>query len=488
MIEQPYSYQRRELAEPDWRRFPGWAGVTAAEWESAQWQRAHCVKNIRQLREVTGGGLSEEFFADLERDQRERATMSMLLPPQMLNTMAPRTAPDDPEFTGEFYRDPVRRYMIPVFSDRRTDWPSHPYASRDSLHEAEMWAVEGLTHRYPTKVLAELLPTCPQYCGHCTRMDLVGNPTPVVIKHKFGLTRDDRLTAMLDYLRATPGVRDVVVSGGDVANLPWPRLEGFVAALLELPSIRDIRLASKALMGLPQHWLSDEVRAGMERLATTARQRGVNIAIHTHVNSARSVTPLVAKATRAMLDTGIRDVRNQGVLLRGVNDSQAELLDLCFALLDEASIMPYYFYMCDMIPGSEHWRVSLAQAQDLQHKIMGYLPGFATPRVVCDVPYVGKRWVHQVARYDTRLGISYWTKNYRTGVEEGDDLALTREYPYYDPIYTLGPEGQDWWRRRHAPEPAPAAPAGARGEQRRGVSVDDDTTPAQGRQRANLPG
>ncbi len=96
-----------------------------------------------------------------------------------------------------------------------------------------MWAVEGLTHRYPTKVLAEVLPTCPQYCGHCTRMDLVGNPTPVIDKHKFGLARDDRLGAMIAYLRATPGVRDVVVSGGDVANLPWPRLEAFVADLLE---------------------------------------------------------------------------------------------------------------------------------------------------------------------------------------------------------------------------------------------------------------
>jgi L-lysine 2,3-aminomutase len=85
-----------------------------------------------------------------------------------------------------------------------------------------MWAVEGLTHRYPTKVLAEVLPTCPQYCGHCTRMDLVGNPTPVTGKHKFALAREDRLGAMLAYLRRTPGVRDVVVSGGDVANLPWP--------------------------------------------------------------------------------------------------------------------------------------------------------------------------------------------------------------------------------------------------------------------------
>ena len=446
MVSQPYVYRRQELAEPDWRRFPGWAAVPAADWESAQWQRAHCVKNARQLRQVTGAGLDEGFFEDLERDQRERATMSMLIPPQMLNTMVPSGSPDQPGFTEAFYADPVRRYMIPAFSDRRPDWPSHPYAQRDSLHEAEMWAVEGLTHRYPTKVLAELLPTCPQYCGHCTRMDLVGNPTAQAGKHKFAMARDDRLGAMLDYLRRTPGVRDVVVSGGDVANLPWPRLEGFVSALLQIDSIRDIRLASKALMGLPQHWLSDEVRAGMARLSGTARARGVNIAIHTHVNAAQSVTPLVGRAAAAMLEAGVRDVRNQGVLLRGVNDSAGALLDLCFALLDGASITPYYFYMCDMIPGSEHWRLSLAEAQALQHAIMGYLPGFATPRVVCDVPYVGKRWVHQVARYDTERGISYWTKNYHTAIETDDELALSREHPYYDPIYLLPEAGQAWWR------------------------------------------
>jgi lysine 2,3-aminomutase len=150
-------------------------------------------------------------------------------------------------------------------------------------------------------------------------------------------------------------------------------------------------------------------------------------------------------------------VRNQGVLLRGTNDSAAALLDLCFALLDGAGIMPYYFYMCDMIPGSEHWRLTLAEGQALQEEIMGYLPGFATPRVVCDVPYVGKRWVHQVARYDNDRGISYWTKNYRTAIEADDELALTREYPYYDPIYMLPEPGQAWWRaQRSRPRPAEA--------------------------------
>ncbi|RYE81254.1 MAG: lysine 2,3-aminomutase [Myxococcales bacterium] len=440
---QPYPYRKVELAEPDWTRLPGWRDVSVEQWRSAQWQRSHCIKNVRQLRELMGDLLEDRFYDDLERDQRERATMSMLVPPQMMNTMVPVI---DGSFTEAFYADPVRRYMIPVFSDRRTDWPSHPHATRDSLHEHDMWAAEGLTHRYPTKVLAELLPTCPQYCGHCTRMDLVGNSTPVIEKLKFTAKPVDRLDAMLDYLRRSPEVRDVVVSGGDVANMPIARLEDFLTQLLEIDNIRDIRLATKALMALPQHWLQPEVVDGVGRVASLARERGVSLAIHTHVNHANSVTPLVAEATRAMFDAGVRDVRNQGVLMEGVNADPHDLLDLCFALLDGAQVMPYYFYMCDLIPFSEHWRVSVAKAQELQHHIMGYLPGFATPRIVCDVPFVGKRWVHQLSSYDVERGISYWTKNYRTSIESTDAEALTRGYEYYDPIHTLPEAGQAWWR------------------------------------------
>ncbi|MBD8869540.1 KamA family radical SAM protein [Nocardioides donggukensis] len=448
---QPYRYTRPALVEPDWTRFPGWQGVTAEDWASVQWQRAHCVKSVRQLRALMGDLLDEGFYADLERDQAERATMSMLIPPQMMNTMVPALTPGGPgSLTEAFYADPVRRYMIPVFSDRRTDWPSHPHATRDSLHEHDMWVAEGLTHRYPTKVLAELLPTCPQYCGHCTRMDLVGNSTAVVDKLKFAGKPTDRISDMLDYLRRTPSVRDVVVSGGDVANMPWPRLEDFLTRVLEVENVRDIRLATKALIGLPQHWLQDEVRSGVERVARLARDRGVSLAIHTHANHAISITPIVAEASRAMLEAGVRDVRNQGVLLDGVNADPDALLDLCFALLDGAQVMPYYFYMCDMIPFSEHWRVSVGDAQRLQHHLMGYLPGFATPRIVCDVPFVGKRWVHQLAEYDTVLGISGWTKNYRTSIEADDADALDRTYQYYDPIHTLPPEGQEWWARNVA--------------------------------------
>ena len=268
-----------------------------------------------------------------------------------------------------------------------------------------MWVVEGLTHRYPTKVLAELLSTCPQYCGHCTRMDLVGNDVPQVDKLKFTVPQKDRHEQILDYLRRTPAVRDVVVSGGDIANLHITQLEPFVDALLDIPNIRDIRLASKGLIGIPQHFLQDDVLQGLERLAKKAFERGVDLALHCHANHAEQITPLVGRAVQRLLELGFRDVRNQGVLLRGrERHAAADLVELCFMLLDHAKIMPYYFYMCDMIPNAEHWRLGVFEAQQLQHDIMGYLPGFATPRIVCDVPFVGKRWVHQVADYDRERG------------------------------------------------------------------------------------
>ncbi len=440
-LRQPYKYPpQRDFVEPDWRRLPGFRNVTEQEWRTAVWQRKHTVKNLRELGEVFGELIPDSLMKGIEKDQKLRATMSLLVPPQMLNTMIEK----------DLWNDPIRRYMLPAFEDRHSEWPSHPKATRDSLHESDMWVVEGLTHRYPTKVLAEMLSTCPQYCGHCTRMDLVGNSVPMVEKHKFSIAQKDRYAAMLEYLRSNPAVRDVVVSGGDIANAPINVLENFVSSLLDIPNIRDIRLATKGLMGIPQHFLQDEVLKALERIAKKAREKEVDIAIHTHVNHANSITPLLREVTLKLLDMGYRDVRNQGVLLRGINTTSEDLLDLCFTLLDKAHIMPYYFYMCDMIPSSEHWRIAVHEAQQLQHDIMGYLPGFATARIVCDVPFVGKRWVPQAKKYDRERGISYWTKNYRT-VMEADELdVLTRMYEYYDPVDTLPESGQEYWREVQA--------------------------------------
>jgi lysine 2,3-aminomutase len=425
----------KDFVEPDWRRLPGFRDVTEEQWHDARWQRRRSVKDARGLKEVFGAFLDDALADDIARDQDERATMSMLVTPQMLNTM------DERDLRG----DPVRVYMAPAFSERHPRWPSHPFAERDSLRERDMWVVEGLTHRYPTKVLAELVQTCPQYCGHCTRMDLVGRSTPRVEKYRMGGRYRDRSHAMLDYLRAHPEVRDVVVSGGDIANVPVARLEEFVGALVDIPNIREVRLASKSLVGLPQHFLQRDMLAAVERLAAKAQDHGVSISLHTHANHASQVTPLVARAARSLLDLGLRNIRNQAVLLRGVNADGEAQIALCERLLYDAQIVPYYVFMCDMIPGAEHWRTALWEAQEIQQQLMGRLPGYATPRVVCDVPGLGKKWVHQVDGYDEERGISRWSKRYRIAADATEPEGSPEVFRYYDPIHTLTDAGREWW-------------------------------------------
>ena len=269
----------------------------------------------------------------------------------------------------------------------------------------------------------------------------------MIDKLKFAGKPNDRLGDMIDYLRRTPQVRDVVVSGGDVANMPWPRLEAFLTQLLEIENIRDIRLATKALMGLPQHWLQADVVEGMApgRHASPARAASRSRSTPTPTTPTRS--PRWSPRRRgAMLDAGVRDVRNQGVLLNGVNADPHALLDLCFRLLDGAQIMPYYFYMCDMIPFSEHWRVSVADAQRLQHHIMGYLPGLrdaahrvrrAVRRQALGAP--ARRLRHRARHLLLDEELPHLHRGHRP------PRRSSRTYEYYDPIHTLPEAGQRWW-------------------------------------------
>ncbi len=174
------------------------------------------------------------------------------------------------------------------------------------------------------------------------------------------------------------------------------------------------------------------------------------------------MTPLVAKATRAMLDAGVRDVRNQGVLMRGVNDDAHRLLDLCFALQDEARIMPYYFYMCDMIPSAEHWRVSVAHAQELQHEHHG-LPARLRDAADRLRRAVRRQALGAPARRRTTASAASRTGR-RTTAPRSSAPTRTRcpaRYEYYDPIDTLPAAGQEWWRE-HAGDHLAAAEIAAR--------------------------
>jgi lysine 2,3-aminomutase len=419
-------------------------------WNDVRWQRRNTVRDIDGLRDVFGCFLPDDLAEGIADDQARMATMALAMPPHVLNTMDEH----------DLWADPIRRYMAPALSERHPVWPNHPFARRDSLAEASSWIVEGLVHRYPQKAMVELVTSCPQYCGHCTRMDLIGPSTPQVPKRTFETRRAERFAAMLAYLRAHTEIHDVAVSGGDVANVPIGLLESFVAELLGIEHIRSIRIASKTFVSLPQYFLEASISEAFGRLGALARRRQVDIALHTQVNHARQLTPLVSEATTRLLDLGFRDVRNQGVLLRGVNATSRELFELSERLLYEARITPYYLYVCDMIPNAEHWRTSVAEAQALQRALMGRLPGFAIPRVVCDVPLLGKRLIDQHASYDRERGISLWRREPNADELDGEGNSdPDPDCSYFDPIDTLPPSGQDWWRGQRSDRNPAAAVA-----------------------------
>ena len=133
-----------------------------------------------------------------------------------------------------------------------------------------------------------------------------------------------------------------------------------------LPNIRDIRLASKGLMGLPQHFLQDEVLAALERLAKKAFERGVDIA-RAHARQPRQPGDAAggqgrAQAARAGLPRRAQPGR---AAARGERDHRRTCSSCASCCSTTPRSCPYYFYMCDMIPNSEHWRISVAEAQQL---------------------------------------------------------------------------------------------------------------------------
>ena len=234
--------------------------------------------------------------------------MSMLLPPQMLNTMVPaarRTSRGSPR------RSTPTRCAATWSRPSATGGPTGPPTRTRSATRCTRPRC-GRSRASPTATPPRCSPNCcpPARSTAATAPGWTWSATRPrsTDKHKFALAREDRLAAMLSYLRRTPGVRDVVVSGGDVANLPWPRLESFVAALLEIDSIRDIRLASKALMGLPQHWLSGRGPGGHDPARRHGpRARGEHR--HPHPRERRPVGDPAGRPGRPGHDGGRRPRR-----------------------------------------------------------------------------------------------------------------------------------------------------------------------------------
>ncbi|MBK6917154.1 MAG: KamA family radical SAM protein [Deltaproteobacteria bacterium] len=325
-------------------RHPAWADVPAASWNDWRWQLRNRVTTLAQLETRLALTPSER------RGISERRDFSFAVTPYYLSLCG------GPEC-------PVRRQAIPCEDELRIT----PSELRDPLGEDAHSPVEHLTHRYPDRALLYVTHNCPVYCRHCTRSRKVGDETSA--------PRREELAEAFAYLRRTPEVRDVLVSGGDPLSLSDARLAAIVAELRTIDSVEVVRLCTRNPVTLPQR-ITPELVAALRPFGP--------LFVHTHFNHPRECTPEAARALAILADAGFV-LGNQMVLLRGINDDAACVEQLNRWLLRQRC-RPYYMFQCDPAPGTAHLRTPIETGIEILDRLRGRVSGLAIPQFAVDLP------------------------------------------------------------------------------------------------------
>jgi lysine 2,3-aminomutase len=425
----PATYAYRTLREGEfWRNVPAYRDIDEATFMDHVWQGRHSVKTPEELLETIKDLVPVAFFDDARKGFKH-APMAVRVSPYMIASIDWANA----------HNDPIRRQFIPIAS---TLLPDHPRLTLDSLHEQQDSPVPGLIHRYIDKALFLPLNTCPVYCRFCTRSYAIGPDTEDIDKAHVANTPKNWRDAF-EYIASRPELEDIVVSGGDTYQLAPKSLQLIGDALLDIPHVRRMRFATKGPAVMPMKILTDTAWTdALTAVVDRGRTLGKEVVLHTHFNHPGEISWITQRAMAVLFERGIT-VRNQSVLIRGVNDN-IDTMTTLVKQLEYINVHPYYVYMHDLVRGVEDLRTSIQTAIDLEKHVRGVTAGFNTPTFICDAPGGGgKRDVHSFEYYDRENGIAVYTA---PSVKPG------QYFLYFDPIDTLGAAAQARWQSPAAQE------------------------------------
>jgi lysine 2,3-aminomutase len=324
-----------------------WAHVPEAQWADWAWQFRNRIDDIEAARGCFSLS-AEEQKALVQTRPKFRFGIT-----PYYALLANRTDPDCP----------MRRQMIPRPDEARVS----PGELRDPLGEEPREVVPHLVHRYPDRVLLLVTDRCPVYCRFCTRRRVVGSRERQAPRAE--------LRAALDYVRARPRIREVILSGGDALMVGDRTLGEVLQSIRTIDHVDIVRIATRMPVTCPMR-ITDAL---VERLAPWAP-----IYVMTHFNHPAELTASAAAALAKLVDAGIV-VYNQSVLLRGVNDDEAVIRELNRGLV-KLRATPYYLHQCDVAEGIEHFRTSLSKGLEIVDRLRGHTSGLMVPQLCVDVP------------------------------------------------------------------------------------------------------
>lgn len=317
------------------------------DWHNWKWQMRNRITNVEQLKQYVKLSREEEkgISSCLER-------FRMAITPYYASLMDLK----DPAC-------PIRKQAIPS----REELISDKCDLEDPLNEDGDSPVPGLTHRYPDRVLLLVTDQCSMYCRHCTRRRMAGQKDMALpIK---------QIEKALGYIRKTPIIRDVIISGGDPLTLPNSQIEFLLRELRKIPHVEIIRIGTRTPVVLPQR-ITPELCQMIQKYHP--------VWINTHFNHPKEITPESSKACELLANHGI-PVGNQTVLLKGINDCPHVMKRLMQKLL-KIRVRPYYIYQCDLSKGIGHFRTSVGKGIQIMENLRGHTSGLAVPQFVIDAP------------------------------------------------------------------------------------------------------
>ncbi|WP_026477156.1 lysine 2,3-aminomutase [Alkaliphilus transvaalensis] len=329
------------------RRNQLFSNITEEEWNDWKWQNRNRIQSIEDLKKYITLTNEEE-----EGIKKCLSQLRMAITPYYLTLI---------DTTDE--HDPVRKQAVPtVFETYRSDCDLE-----DPLHEDVDSPVPGITHRYTDRALFLITDQCAMYCRHCTRRRFAGQTDAEV-----GQTRIDK---GLEYIKNTPQIRDVLLSGGDALLMSDEKLEYIIGKLREIPHVEVIRIGSRTPVVMPQR-ITDNLVNMLKKYHP--------IWLNTHFNHPNEITPESTAACEKLANAGIQ-LGNQSVLLRGVNNCVHVMKKLVNQLV-KIRVRPYYLYQCDLSLGLEHLRTSVAEGIAIIEGLRGHTSGYCVPTFVVDAP------------------------------------------------------------------------------------------------------
>lgn len=265
--------------------------------------------------------------------------------------------------TNNIKNDPVFKQAFPNPKELQVE----ECEMQDPLSEENDSPVDAITHRYPDRVLFQVSNTCATYCRHCTRKRKVGKKDLTPTK--------DKLLEGLEYIKNTPAIRDVLLSGGDPLMLSDEDLDWLLNEITKIKHIEIIRIGTRIPVVLPFR-ITDSLIKVLKKYQP--------LWINTQFNHPQEFTEYSEKALAKLADAGF-PLGNQSVLLAGINDSP-EIMKKLVQKLVKNRVRPYYIYQCDLSEGLSHFRTTVNKGIEIMENLRGHTSGLAVPTYVVDAP------------------------------------------------------------------------------------------------------